>query len=52
MTQRTFSPIVPCNAVHRGGVFSVPRMTAWCGVSFVVSSGGVRPPAEGSASLQ
>jgi hypothetical protein len=52
MTQRTFSPIVPRSATHRGGVRSVPRMTAWCGVSFVVSSGGVSPPAAASASLQ
>ena len=52
MTHRTLVPIVPCNAVHRGGSRSVPRMTAWCGVSFVVRCGGVLPPEAESASLQ
>jgi len=52
MTQRTASPTVPSSATHRGGLCSVPRMTARCGVSFVVESGGVTPPALESASLQ
>jgi hypothetical protein len=44
--------MAPRSAMHRGGFDSVPRMTAWWGVSFAVSSGGVSPPAPGSASLQ
>jgi hypothetical protein len=52
MMQRTLLPIVPSSAMQRGGCSFVPRMQAWNGVSFAVSSGGVSPPAAGSASLQ